>query len=53
MNDLARHAHRSLDWKTNGLGDDSIVQTLAAICEPRAPAKSKEATAKTAHPLSA
>jgi len=54
MNDLARHAHRSAGRKTNGLGDDSIVKTLAAISEPRAPARPKEATTKTAsHPLSA
>lgn len=36
MNDLARHAHRSTGRKANGLSGDSIVQTLAAICEPKA-----------------
>jgi CBS domain-containing protein len=34
MNDLARRAHRSFG-RRNGLSGDSIVQTLAAICEPR------------------
>jgi len=34
MNDLARHAHRT-GRKGNGLSGDSIVQTLAAVCEPR------------------
>jgi CBS domain-containing protein len=32
MNDLARHAHRGR--KGDGLRPDSIVQTLAAVCEP-------------------
>jgi len=36
MNDLARHTHRSAGRKSNGLSGDSIVQTLAAICEPHA-----------------
>lgn len=36
MNDLARHAHRSGGRKANGLSGDSIVQTLAAISEPKA-----------------
>jgi CBS domain-containing protein len=35
MNDLARHAHRSAGHKHDGLSGDRIVQTLAAICEPR------------------
>ena len=35
MNDLARHAHRT-GRKGDGLRPDSIVQTLAVICEPRA-----------------
>ena len=34
MNDVARHGHRSAGRNTNGLSGDSIVQTLAAICEP-------------------
>jgi len=46
MNDLARHAHRSAGRKTNGLSGDSIVQTLAAICEPTAAAKAKTPTVK-------
>jgi len=46
MNDLARHAHRSGGRKTNGLSGDSIVQTLAAICEPPAAARAKEPMAK-------
>jgi CBS-domain-containing membrane protein len=40
MNDLARqaqHAVRSAH-NVNGLSAESIAQTLAAICEPRAPA---------------
>jgi signal-transduction protein with cAMP-binding, CBS, and nucleotidyltransferase domain len=45
MNDLARHAHRKVGRKTNGLSGDSIVQTLAAICEPHAVASAKEPTA--------
>jgi CBS domain-containing protein len=48
MNDLARHAHRSVGRKSNGLSGDSIVQTLAAICEPRPVAKATAPTAKTA-----
>jgi CBS domain-containing protein len=43
MNDLARRAHRSLGRK-NGLSGDSVVQTLAAICEPRATASTAERT---------
>lgn len=40
MNDLARHhAQRSWGHKSNGLGSDSIVQTMAAICEPHASEK--------------
>jgi len=41
MNDLARQAHRSVGRKTNGLSGDSIVETLAAICEPHAPGMAK------------
>jgi CBS-domain-containing membrane protein len=41
MNDLARHAHRSIGRKADGLGGDSIVQTLAAVCEPRATQNAK------------
>lgn len=49
MNDLARHAHRSAGHKANGLNGDSIVQTLAAICEPPPPAaKANDASAKAA-----
>ena len=43
LNDLARHAHRSpgilgFKWgrKGNGLSNDSIVETLAAICRSHA-----------------
>jgi CBS domain-containing protein len=43
MNDLARHAHRSGGRKANGLSGDRIVQTLAAVCEPRAGARTQEA----------
>jgi CBS domain-containing protein len=48
MNDLARHAHGSVGRKANGLSGDSIVQTLAAICEPPSIAKAKEPTTKSA-----
>jgi CBS domain-containing protein len=41
MNDLVRHAHRSGARKGDGLNGDRIVQTLAAICQPRAAAPSK------------
>ncbi len=53
MNDLARHAHRGAGRKANGLSGDSIVQTLAAICEPHPVARATEATAKTPAHLSA
>lgn len=47
MNDLARHArHRGA--RGDGLRADSIVQTLAGICEPRAAAKGKESTVPSA-----
>jgi CBS domain-containing protein len=36
MNDLTRHAHRAVGRWNNGLSVDSVVKTLAAICEPRA-----------------
>jgi CBS-domain-containing membrane protein len=36
MNDLTRHAHRAVGRWNNGLSIDSVVKTLAAICEPRA-----------------
>jgi CBS domain-containing protein len=51
MNDLARHAHRSAGHKTHGVSGDSIMQTLAAICERHA-AGAKESTVKSspAHP---
>ncbi len=48
MNDLARHAHRSTGRKANGHSGDSIVQTLAAICEPRPVARAVEPTPKAA-----
>ena len=48
MNDLARHAHRSAGRKANGLSGGSIVQTLAAICEPHPISKAAEPTAKAA-----
>ncbi len=35
MNDLARRARPPAGRKANGLSDDSIVKTLAAICAPR------------------
>lgn len=44
MNDLARHTHRS-GRRGDGLRADGIVQTLAAVCEPRAP-RSAEASAE-------
>jgi CBS domain-containing protein len=47
MNDLARHAHRSVGRKGDGLRGDTVVQTLAAICEPRA-TSGGEATTATA-----
>lgn len=47
MNDLARHAQRP-GRKSDGLGADNIVQTLAAISEPRPAAPPKEATAGAA-----
>jgi CBS domain-containing protein len=43
LNDLARHAHRSAGRKSNGLSGDSISQTLAAICQPRAASVGAEA----------
>ena len=36
LNDLARHAHRYVGRKSNGLSGEGISQTLAAICQPRA-----------------
>ena len=41
MNDLARHARPSAGRKADGLSGDSIVQTLAAICEPHPLAEAK------------
>jgi CBS-domain-containing membrane protein len=41
LNDLARHAHRSIGQKSNGVGGDSIAKTLAAVCEPRGGAAAK------------
>lgn len=35
MNDLARHALRSSSRTADGLSSNHVVQTLAAICEPR------------------
>ncbi len=46
-------ANRGAGRKANGLSGDSIVQTLAAICEPHPVAKSTEATAKARAQLSA
>jgi CBS domain-containing protein len=37
MNDLTRHAHHSAGRKADGLSAGSIVQTMAAICEPQTP----------------
>ena len=48
MNDLARNAHWSAGRKSNGLGGDSIVRTLAAISEPPPAAKATEAATKPA-----
>jgi CBS domain-containing protein len=48
MNDLARHSHRSTGRKPNGLSGDSIVQTLAAICEPNV-AAAKQLPSNGAH----
>lgn len=42
MNDLARHARRSGGRNADDLSGDSIVRTLAAICEPNAAVKVKE-----------
>jgi CBS-domain-containing membrane protein len=47
MNDLARHAHRSGGRKANGLSSDSVVQTLAAICEPHPAANGNRAQVST------
>jgi CBS domain-containing protein len=44
LNDLARHAHRSTERKSNGLTSEGISQTLAAICQPRTAMGSTEAT---------
>jgi len=41
MNDLARQAHR-VGRRGDGLRADSIVQTLAAVCEPHATQGAKE-----------
>jgi CBS-domain-containing membrane protein len=41
MNDLARHAHRSAGRRGDGPSSASIVQTMAAICEPQIPADAK------------
>lgn len=46
MNDLARHAHRSGGRESNGLGDENVVRTLAAICEPPSATRGRESTAK-------
>jgi CBS domain-containing protein len=43
INDLARHSHRSIGRKSNGLSGDSIAQTLASICEPSPKAKERVA----------
>jgi predicted transcriptional regulator len=45
MNDLARHGHRTVGRKTNGLSGDSVLQTLAAVCDPHPAARAKEPTA--------
>jgi CBS domain-containing protein len=50
MNDLARHAQRSAGRRTNGLSGDSIVNTLASICEPRAATSATSATSATEAP---
>jgi CBS domain-containing protein len=43
MNDLARHhGQRSWGRKSDGLSSDSIVQTLATICEPHATATAEQ-----------
>ena len=42
MNDLARHGHRAVGRKTNGLSGDSVLQTLAAVCEPHPAASATE-----------
>jgi CBS domain-containing protein len=47
MNDLARHhGQRSWGRKADGLSSDSIVETLAAICEPPATGNAKEPPVK-------
>lgn len=46
LNDLARHSHRSIGQKSNGLSGDSIAKTLAAICE-RSPTVNPKAPAAT------
>jgi CBS domain-containing protein len=50
MNDLARHAHRSAGHKTHGVSGDSIMQTLAAICERHAGSKEPTINSSPAHP---
>jgi CBS domain-containing protein len=52
MNDLARHAHRSGFRKGNGLSGDHIVQTLAAISEPRPAASKETGSRRSAQPSS-
>jgi CBS domain-containing protein len=49
-NDLARHARRSNGRKADGLRGDSIVQTLAAICEPSPAVKEERSTANGSRP---
>lgn len=44
--DLLHHAHRGAGRKTDGLSDHSIVETMAVICAPRAPATRAARTEK-------
>jgi CBS-domain-containing membrane protein len=48
MNDLARRARHA--GRKNGLSGDSIVQTLAAICEPRTTRRTEQPAHHAAPP---
>ncbi len=48
LNDLASHVRRTAARRGDGLRGDSIAQTLAAVCEPRAQPTANENGAATA-----
>jgi CBS domain-containing protein len=50
MNDLARYAHVPAGRDGDGLSGDSIVQTLAAICDPYPAARVSESTGHSSRP---